>query len=601
MNTDNRAEENRSFFKRNMQFVLISFCISILIFAIIVWCMPIQFETNDDPGIRAHWAGWRTGCPQISELGFSTIGMGFIISGLYGFLPMIPWFTIMHLGIMGFSFCSILYTLLSISYKAKKTWLAYIAIIPLLALCVFSLLMLQFTVTPAFAIGAAIVIILHYKNDNVRGNFIITLVTLIILLVSSYSLRPNSFFIGLPLFLCVIGVRFYVYKRLRKQLTVLLLVPLTLVGILYGVNERFYSSREEYAVFREYNFVRSRFMDFPKPHFHEVPEVYTRVGLDEMETHLLLNWYFTFEKVDMELFAQLNESVAQFRQENPEWGASMRDMGSYFVMIKQEPSHLISFGLMILCLLAVLLSWQGKMIKETDKKKIINIIHKHSDKLIAGGIFLFFLLANIYFVEIGRFPSRVYRALVLISAPPLLYMSGDVLSRHRFFEIRKVARKGCYILSSSILAGAVLLSLLLFATINPRELEERRLAGARHGGLVHEYAVNNPQYVFFTELVTMRTSPFLVFPDAKPTNLIPAIGAGIHSPTYNRQIALNGFTHMSEHMLFDTRARLLTRALQPALIIFYYERFPDYEFIQVGNIGEEVHIYRLLPVDIIDH
>ena len=598
MNIENKAKYNKWYLSYDIKAMVISLIISICIFIVLVSCMPIQFETNDDPGIRAHWAGWRTGYPQASELGFSTIGLGYIISGLYRLLPNIPWFTFMHLGIMGFSFWAVLYALCEVSYKERKAWLAYIALFPLLALCIFSVLMLQFTVTPAFALGAAIVTILHYREDVSKKDFTISLVILIILFMCSFSLRPNSFFIGLPLYLCVVGMRMLNLKKIRKQLIALTLIPLVLMGILYGINELFYSNKEEYARFREYNYVRSRFTDFPKPTFEEAPEVFMRVGLDEMETQLILNWYFTFEKVNKELFTQLNESVALYYSENPEnQASSSRDIRDYLAMIRQQPSHAISFGLMILFLILIMLFPTDLLALGKNKRKIIVLLSKYSDKLVASGIILFFLLANIYFTELGRFPNRVYRALVLIAAPPLLYMSWEGFVKFRIEEIGIFARKKCYIVSSGSLICIVILSFLMFNTIDVNGLEERRLAGAWHGGLVHEYAVNNPQYVFFTELITMRTSPFLVFPDGKPTNLIPAIGAGIHSPTYIRQIEINGFTHMSEYMLLDCRARLLTRNMQPALVEFYRERFPEYEFVQVGNIGEEVYIYRLLPIE----
>jgi len=221
---------------------------------------------------------------------------------------------------------------------------------------------------------------------------------------------------------------------------------------------------------------------------------------------------------------------------------------------------------------------------ENEVERLQRFLSLNSEKVLAAGVLVFFILAIIYFFETGRLPSRLYRALVLVSAPVLVllavksFQGGKRKADSRFYVFLLLA-----------------ISLLSFFSFDFSSLRERKKYDTTVMESIIRYAINHPDNVYLSNIVaSARIDPFTTYPEAKPTNLISAIGFNVHSPIYMRQLRLNGFDKASQAILLDERVYHATMGLEDALTTYYSSQYPEYEFVLAERIDGGVYIYKLV-------
>lgn len=583
--------------------LVLSFAVPAVFIVLIVLFMPIQYATNDDSYILSCWAGYLTGRPTAYELQFSTIGLGFIISRLFMLFPMFPWYFFMHLFVLWVSACVICFCIFNTEVYTKRAFIISSAgvVCFLSAIASYATIMLQFTTTPAMAGGAAIVLLLYYKGGG-RRFFIITLLVLTLLIGFSYSIRPNSFYMCAPLFLSIAVVRFLRCREWRRHIAMMVVIPFAAVAVLYGVNAAAYNT-PEYKAFKEFNSARARFTDYSKPKFNEAPEVYTNAGLNATEANLVNRWYFLFDKVNITMFQKLNEGVAEYYKKHPEKNPVLidRTYSGYTKLIRKSKFHLYSFFVIFFSAVLVLAA-PVKFKKDMNGNSfLVKQFMLNSDKIIAGGILTFFFLSNIYFTAIGRFPDRVYFALVYLSAPSLLllsvkvFLSGGALP---YTQSQKSLRSFAYlrfILIWGIALSVVVSSALAVCSIKPSVLWKRKSTRELSSQLAYEYAIAHPDNFYVAYVLNGAVlNPFITFQDKKPFNMIMTASA-VFSPLYYRQLELNGFEKVSQSLLLDNRTYFLTTRLPKVLIKYYREQYPEYKFVRVERLEDSISVFKLTP------
>jgi hypothetical protein len=459
-------------------------------------------------------------------------------------------------------------------------------------LCFFALaqsavLMLQFTLTPGVAGGAAIALLLHYRETS-KKNFVMTIITMSCLFAFCYSFRASTFYVCALLF-CACAVACLLRGHVKRmQILLISLIPLFFVAVLYIINYAAYNT-PEYREFFEYNNARAQFMDYSRPRFDDAPEIYEAAGLNRVESELINNWFFMFDKVNTEMFRTLVEGVRNSDYGLTTEGVALRERFiSYINHILSSDFNLYSFILMRVAVIIIIMSPLAFEIDKTMniKERYSAILRRYFNTIIAIGVFSFFILSVIYFTERGRLPTWVYRMLVFTTAPTLLILAiKSILGWKRImFQV----------LVSLIL---VIPCVMIVASVDVPFLEERKARSLETFLVPVEYALQHQDKVFLSSISTSaRLTPFVTANVQRPTNMIGMLGSGINSPTFMRMMELNGFYRVSQCILFEENVYFMANSLIDLIKEYYRIEFPEYEFILVDEIELNIRIYKLTKI-----
>jgi len=367
------------------------------------------------------------------------------------------------------------------------------------------------------------------------------------------------------------------------------LIPFIAVSALYAIDWIAYST-PEYRAFRDYNRERNQFMANHRPSYRIAPEVYKNAGLNEKESALVDTWRFMFEKTGFEMFKKLNDGVAEYYEEYPPaTKIPASRFNDYLNPIGSTPYHTYGFLLIVFSAFVVILAPGGIKVNPefSLKERIMLIVTRHSNRIIAAGILVFFLLGVIYFIEMERIPSRVYRMLLLASSPALMLLVVKTLNNRKRKTNTQLALL-CIIIPCT----------MAFISVNLLELEARKSSYAGTLSSANEYAINHPEKVYFNDVgLYAIIDPFTVYRNEKPTNMISVVGSEIHSPLYLEQLRRNGFDRVSQSVMLDDHAYLMVRNLSDTLVAYYAQEYPEYEFVMTDYVeGAGVGVYKLTMI-----
>ena len=539
-----------------------------LITLIISWHFnKLCFETNDDYYIMSFLAGFVTEKP-IPDTVFCNIIWGIIVSTLYKIIPAIPWYTIIYMVIIYTSLVVIFEYCINIVedrilYGALVFVWAFICIF-----CWYSTI-LQFTVIPAFAGMAAILVMAKEKSSPQCKIFSANFISFLFFAFIATILRTLTgylFFIALLMFALSLRL-FYNVKTTKKYV-----VTAGVFQIIAYVANAIYLKSPEWSTFLEYSAVRAKWTDYPRLAFEDAPELFQSVGWTKEFYELAKSWFFLDEHFTKEALMKINNS----------YDASMDK-----VTIGDAINALFSTGptyFYISILLVILIIFYASIFGKKKKELLY----------LAGFLTVSFALL-MYLALAGRIILRVVFVIILLFTIPAFCI---VLSEN---EIKERICEKKYVKYPFLILGGILLCISLknenglykdMSNVSSARMEENILIEN-----VNNYVITHPDnfYIYDTSL-DKTGNVFLTYKDKQPSNLKHWGGWQAYSPIDKKQLGLNGYESFYPDDFFDENVYFIASSadawgIEYLLANYMEQRFPGCT-LELVEQQPYINVYR---------
>lgn len=324
---------------------ILTACITTLFLVILLTCLfGYHYELNDDIMIKDLLSGSYTGTPSgycIQIL----YPLGVIVAFFYRMIRMLPWYGILLL-IAQYGSCFLIFerTLKLVQRTVPKVSLLVTEAFLFLSLFSYALVNLQYSMTCAFLMGAALFLFVTTEVRLSVGEFLKHNIGTILLLVLAFCLRTEMFLLLSP-FLAFAGFAYWLHRDKVDKRTFwekdnlcryggfLAITALSLL-LVWGMDWIAYSGNP-WREFRQLFDARTQLYDFYGiPEYEGNAEFYAGIGLDASEQELLENYnYLLSPDVDAEV---MNRIVAYDKQQ--------LKIGYFKVPLKQAVTNYVYWG-----------------------------------------------------------------------------------------------------------------------------------------------------------------------------------------------------------------------------------------------------------------
>lgn len=379
---------------------------------------PMCFGTNDDAYVlQALSGGGGIAASPTPYISFINYGLCWIISSLYGAVPEVPWWVLLHLASIFFAVAAVNRVVFALRLLRERGVFAKLAVLAIMDFGLFSffLVRLQFTTTASLLMAAAILLSCGTGQPEMRFGIGTRVVVPVLMGVVGYAMRPQSGYLGFFFWILAVLPRLMKGGSLKERVIAArpILLPLAIAGAsslaLLGLHTIVYS-RPDLVASQAYASALARFTDYPTSSFEENPELYESVGWDEELTSLVSRWFLMDERVNAETLSAVDEGVLPAMRnllENP--NATLKVRLSEF----RNPLPMAYASLLVL-------AGAGALIcaKRREERAAVWLIT--ASAIILMG----------YLVIRGRFPARAMYAILLpalasLAAMTLLNRGGD--------------------------------------------------------------------------------------------------------------------------------------------------------------------------------
>ena len=556
---------------------------------IVLWSIcPICFQNNDDKVIMYLTAGYTTGTPELG-----TVFGGFLWSGLIGIFYRIysgiAWYTVLSLVVIALSLIVIFYSI----YKSVESSHIILRIAPCFVLFIgvlmYFMAALQYTVTAAIVGCGAVCALVTYLYTDIRRRW---LVISIVLLICSFSIRKQ---IGWVSFSAALIVGFFALVKevigvgkvkaddennstdslSLRQIIIAAAAIIIAFAIVY-VSNAIYEKASGIADFNDYYAEAGNWIDYPHLDIADDTEgVYESVGWDQELYDIASRWYFMDERLTTENFAVINSGYSADSLTVKEYIKRTIDL------MQSSPICNVQLAAWIVILVAI----NGYAIINRQ----FNIMLCAADSL-----FVFCMLILAYFCILqGRFPMRVYEALLIIYMIPsvlMLLIADNSDDRHKYNII--FITLGCLFIAGSFIAFPS--GNMLKATYAKCHDADRTQEIAEAEAL-ESYAIVNSDniYVYDYEL-SLPSDVFTTYIDGVPSNVLFWGGWTYNTPMYYSQLAANGRDSIYAEDFIDGNIYLCGRYVDDTMTAYMQSLFPDAEPVVVDEFdGIVVYQYTI--------
>jgi hypothetical protein len=257
---------------------------ALVVAALCYFGAPLYIE-NDDPGLAMVGAGFGEAVHPEPHLIFSHYGYGLILGTLSRLVGPYAhgWFTIFAIW-----FSLVLVIRASLRAADLKVCLT-ILVVCLGCIYLATLLSAEFTTTAAVLFGAAIAEWLSSSYREPKLPYLGTAV-LLVALVLSYLIRPESYLMGFIIVLPMLAV--LCWRSQVKQRARLLAISLVIIAIAgFETDNLAYSNSSDWRDIPEYNDLRAQFTDYGRvPWLPQAPE-YRQLGWSYNDYAMFTQWY----------------------------------------------------------------------------------------------------------------------------------------------------------------------------------------------------------------------------------------------------------------------------------------------------------------------
>jgi len=394
--------------KRTEHLFLLAFATILLLFAVQLAVFVPSYQTNDDIGMTFVASGTGT-CPAPDEhLRYSHVLLGLVLKKLYTAFPGFPWYGSYHFLVHFLSMTVLLYVVL----RRKFTWRRFFFfLVYFFSIELYFLNNLQFTITACIAGQSGLLLFLASLGDESRKSRAM-LAGGVSLVVLSYIIRTNSFFLMALMAAPVLAVAFHDGRRNRSvvlKYAVFLGLTAASVSLLGLYNKAYYERDPAWQDFFAINALKSRFIDFKHTVYNDdTKPVFDEVGWSRNDYYMLLTWFFA----DETLYSK--ENLEKILSHFP----SFKTYLSPGDVVRQFLSVLS--GMFFFLITAAFFSLYAL----GEKRNRVSII---------GTLAVMFVLMA-YLIVTKRLPARVYQPMFSFLAAMTLFLADGlpVTGRNRF-------------------------------------------------------------------------------------------------------------------------------------------------------------------------
>ncbi|MCM1232525.1 MAG: hypothetical protein NC489_20570 [Ruminococcus flavefaciens] len=565
------CDGKKDFLKRlffSVIFVSVLMCIVYLLF-------PIQFETNDDAGIMALLAGFRTGNPQPGSI-FSFYLWGKIVSFFYTLTETVPWYTILFIFLTWCSLIIILKNILKcfLLISIKKWIMAFIYFLLIfLSICLYPIVRIQFTTMAALCGSQMICSILTWRSDDNMRERLFDLILGGIIYLCGFNIRP---LVGYVMTAIIVAVS--MYKFVKKDIEIQTF--LTQIALTFGIVTLTLASNQMYEKdtglndFREfYHLERGTFTDYEKIPYEQAENVYQSVGWDETLFNLASKWFFMDEKVTAEAFHEINSQALERRESE----SILQRIQKAWNLIKNQKIVTKMWEYSIPFILILLFLFYS--IKDS---------HIRWDILGCFSFWIGLLIICFCVAFWGRFLQRIANMALILSYIP--FSVQLLLTMQKIFSMNKdKVKKLSYLLGVICLCLSALIGFSQF--VNRVDNSE----GVKARKQVENYCIeNDSNFYIYDYSLSYATDPFLVYPDSKPVNFIFWGGSGAYSPLWYAQLEKNGFKEVYSKDFFNKKIYFIGREIPDEDLISYMDKRYNGCECQITESRNEFIVYRFV-------
>lgn len=552
--------------------------LSIIVVGILVallWKVcPIMFQNNDDKFLLYMIAGYTTGTPNICTVFGGFLWAGFI-NLFYKVYAGITWYTIITLAAIVISIIIICRTMVETNVR-QQIIIGFVVFIALffITLCYFATA-IQYTVTAAYVgVAGVCASLLADWTDSKKKRIAYTVISSLLVL-TSYSIRKQM---GLVTMSCIAIVLFFMLIKKERAYAIKAAVVLVAVfAITYISNLAFekYTGLDQFN--KDYSIVQ-RWIDYPHIDIADDTDgVYESVGWDQELYDAATEWFFLDERVSTENIqvinnASSNESITFSERMDRAWAAI-------------NNKQMVNVQVAIWCIVLLIANITLIRCKKT-KNEILNL-------LCADALFIFFVVVAVYFCFLqGRFPLRVYQALVIIYFAPSLAIALKLLNTK---ECNKTSALIAAVMLLSVPAcykGYASGSMLYQAKLATHDAD--RIEMISQVTNLEEYAAENKDnlYVYDYEL-SQPSAPFVNFEKNKPYNILFWGGWTYDSPVYYAQLEANGRDSLKPEDLIDRNVYLCGKQIDQVIYDYMESVFGELDVEVIDNVGDII-VYRYI-------
>ncbi len=580
-----------------------AFCITLLCFAAVHIVVPLYFFNPDDRFAMFAISGYYNGVQQTVFPFFNTVFCSFVAL-LYRAVPTVAWYPLVMEAFVFVSCWSIQYCLMKCAQKKNlPLWAA-----ALVFLVLYFGLLLPMTITITFTMvstlcGIAGILLLLTNSDMHRAlHKIILSAASICLLFFSYIIRSDSGLVCLSFYALTGGylvLRWILQKpHLAKDLLLIIICLCLVVGLSLTAALLDYHAKDraDYQACSVWNDRRSDLIDFKELSYQQDPAFFESIGWNEPYYDLVMSWYFADSLCDTAELSAIHQRAQAVNQQTT-IGSSIRVMVATLFSLCKTP-HFIS------CFILLLLSSAAYLILALRSERQYRLLQIGFLICALGGMVLMWL----YLSYIGRFIGHVFRvctipaillillaafrmlperspenaesnkrsvlygwaaaAIALVLASAIIAFGNYLDSRqmrfallgiaailafllicycaHSLFPIRKLRNKlvayGIVGLLSLCWAVTVYSTGALDASYPATHLKEQT---------IEQYAIDHPKSVLVSANFVKDKYAFMVYPEAKPTNLFIIFDYLKHTEAADHKLSLYGLDELTISSYFE--------------------------------------------------
>lgn len=572
----------------------------VFLFVIVSVISPKAFFINDDENIMYTLAGYYTnGIP--GDHSFVNYVLASALRGLYSLFPRQPWYGIFHVYVLLFAVVIVEKTIIKEGFYAD--WSIFqsllIGVGLFLTVLVYPTILMQFTTTAAFAGTAAVALVLGRRpqSDSKVEQTVDGILSGIFLLLC-YMHRKNTGYVILCFYVGTVllqYVKIITYKkepekkggrikRFSKQTIIAIAFLVCIIGI-----DSAQRSTAQWKEFYEYDNARFKVTDYPHDSFEENPELYKSIGWNT-ELYELAGkswWFFMDPAINLESFQEIAQT-GYYDQEPTNLSEIIVCAKELFL---KDAIALITFISSAFAVFSLGYMFTKKKCRQKCMWECIYIC------CIALGSFA--LCAYLLYRQ--RFPLRAYQTIAIPAAMiffvEIVRLSGAI-RKNESEKGENWIKKG-----GSILLFLVAVAIGGYTSIVAREQAIDRIEKSNRTLQIEYYAMQNPEnfYVYDTSL-TFRYLPFTVYTEKYPSNLMFWGGMGWNSPTFFKQLEMNGLDYLYSDVLLQENVYYITwdeympgnRTMKDRLVDYMKSIYPNIYLEQVDEISNNIHIYKFV-------
>lgn len=491
------------------------------------WALiPITFETNDDESLMNYLSGAKTGKPE-ADTTLILFLWGKIVSSLYRITGAVPWYTLIFLALIALSLVTVCYCVV-VSFPK---WGGSLFCLLYFSMFLYYSVILQFTTVAAFCGVAAVSLLLIGREEETRKNIIIKNILIFSFMFCSVNIRMTVGYLvlGNAAFAICLEILRYLFKtadkRKIKNMIISFLALLAAAAISIAVNN-IHESLGEWEEFREYNSERVNFIDYSKPDYEPNKDLFDKIGWSEEFYELVQRWFFMDENINTETLRQINE-----RNVHGPIHVGRTLLHEWF------PNTEFQVKAWVLLLIVLLVDAVRR--REGRRRTMVSFLW----------LFVWFAETQ-YFGYTGRIMERALEAWTLLAVIPSILGTGGNCS---------VTEEGNRNRKENLILSGVALALCLMCACYPvggyvraksfsLACSEAKIRWAN----IEDYAIAHQENVYIYGVpLSGGGSPFRVYTEGLPYNLIFWGGSFYNSPIYYAQIQKNGFEQIYMEDFFE--------------------------------------------------